>query len=156
VPAEEFARLELPVARVFITENRINGLAMPACAGSLVIFGLGYGIDRLADIPWLASCRLWYWGDIDTHGFGILNRLRKALPHARSMLMDRETLLAHRHLWVSEPAEHRYVGEPDRLTPQERELYESLRDDRFGERVRLEQERVGYGFVEREVGATAR
>lgn len=154
VPAEEFAGLELPVSQVFITENRINGLAMPACADSLVIFGLGYGLERLADIPWLARCRVWYWGDIDTHGFGILNRLRRLLPDARSLLMDRETLLAHRHLWVREPAEHRYAGEPERLTPAERELFEDLRRDRLGERVRLEQERVGYGIVERAVRNT--
>lgn len=154
VPAEEFARLELPVSQVFITENRINGLAMPACVNSLVIFGLGYGLDRLSDIPWLARCRLWYWGDIDTHGFGILNRLRRMLPDARSLLMDRPTLLAHRRLWVREPAEHRYLGEPDRLTREERELFEDLRHDRLGERVRLEQERIGYGFVERAVQST--
>ncbi len=151
VPAEEFARLELPVSQVFITENRINGLAMPACAGTLVIFGLGYGLDRLSDIPWLARCRLWYWGDIDTHGFGILNRLRQILPNARSLLMDRETLLTHRRLWVREPAEHRYLGEPGHLTPDERALFEDLRHDRLGERVRLEQERIGYGVVERAV-----
>jgi hypothetical protein len=154
VPVEEFARLELPVAQIFITENRINGLAMPACADSLVIFGLGYGIDRLSNIPWLARCRVWYWGDIDTHGFGILNRLRHRLPDARSLLMDRETLLAHRRLWVREPAEHRYLGQPDRLTPAEAELFEDLRHDRLGERVRLEQERIGYGFVERAVQST--
>src|SRR5690606_26233791 len=41
---EEFARLDLLVARVFITENRTNGLAFPSCPKSLVIFGLGYGI----------------------------------------------------------------------------------------------------------------
>jgi len=155
VPAAEFARLALPVSRVFITENRINGLAMPACPKGLVIFGLGYGLERLADIPWLARCRLWYWGDIDTHGFGILNRLRQMLPQARSLLMDRATLLTHRHLWVSEPPEHRYLGQPDRLTQEERDLYEDLSHDRLGERVRLEQERIGYGVVERAVRQAA-
>ena len=42
-----------------------------------------------------ASLDLVYWGDLDTHGFAILNRLRECFPHARSMLMDRATLLAH-------------------------------------------------------------
>ena len=155
LPAEEFARLALPVSRVFVTENRINGLAMPECPASLVIFGLGYGVDRLSDIPWLADRPLWYWGDIDTHGFGILDRLRRVLPHARSLMMDRDTLLAHRDLWVSEPAEHRYLGEPDHLTSPERALFDDLREDRLGERVRLEQERIGYGVVRREVAGAA-
>ena len=33
----------------------------------------------------------------------ILNRLRHRFGHARSMLMDRATLLAHRDQWVTEP-----------------------------------------------------
>ena len=53
VPAREFASLDLPVERVFITENEINGLAFPALPGSLVIFGLGYGLDRLSEVRWL-------------------------------------------------------------------------------------------------------
>ena len=53
VPPEQFAGLRPPVERVFITENRINGLAFPDVPRSLVVFGLGYGLDRLADIDWL-------------------------------------------------------------------------------------------------------
>lgn len=143
----EFAALAPPVRRVFITENRTNGLAFPDCAGAIVVFGLGYGLDRLARTPWLRGVDVHYWGDIDTHGFGILERLRAALPAARSFLMDRRTLEAHRHLWGTEPEEKRYVGTFGHLTAEERSLYEDLRLDRLGERVRLEQERIGYGWV---------
>jgi len=149
VPPEQFAALRPPVERVFITENRINGLAFPDVPRSLVVFGLGYGLDRLADIDWLHHVDVWYWGDIDTHGFGILNRLRAGLPHARSFLMDRETLEAHRDLWVTEPADKRYDGEPTRLTEDEYALFSDLRHDRLGERVRLEQERIRYGWLQR-------
>src|SRR5690606_13300583 len=131
------------------TENRINGLAFPDVPRSLVVFGLGYGLDRLADIDWLHHVDVWYWGDIDTHGFGILNRLRAGLPHARSFLMDRETLEAHRDLWVTEPADKRYDGEPTRLTEDEYALFSDLRHDRLGERVRLEQERIRCGWLQR-------
>ena len=62
-----------------------------------------------------------YWGDIDTHGFAILDRLRAWLPQARSVLMDRETLLAHRDRWVSEDRPARSTL--TRLTPAERDLY---------------------------------
>ena len=57
VPAREFASLDLPVERVFITENEINGLAFPGVPGSLVIFGLGYGLDRLSEVRWLHRSR---------------------------------------------------------------------------------------------------
>jgi hypothetical protein len=46
---------------------------------------------------------------------------------------------------VREPEPHR--GELPGLSEDERELYEDLRDDRLGEAVRLEQERIGFGWV---------
>jgi hypothetical protein len=142
VPSAEFARLRLPVRRVFITENEINGLAFPPVPESLVLFGLGYGVDRLAEIGWLKEKALFYWGDIDTHGFAILDRLRAALPHTRSFLMDRETLIAHRELWGRE--EERHEGPLSRLTESEQALFDDLRHDRLDERIRLEQERVSF------------
>jgi hypothetical protein len=131
--------------RVFVTENEVNGLAFPELRDAVVIFGLGDGVDRLAAVPWLVERRLFYWGDIDTHGFAILDRLRAHLPHAASLLMDRETLLAHRPLWVEEADRHE--GTLTRLTTPERALYDDLRADRLGERVRLEQARVAFGRV---------
>ena len=71
-------------------------------ANSLVIFGAGYGWEALAQARWLTFCTLYYWGDIDTYGFHMLDRLRASFPHARSFLMDRETLLEHRAMWVEE------------------------------------------------------
>lgn len=146
IPAREFAGLDLPVERVFITENEINGLAFPAVPGSLVIFGLGYGLDRLSDVGWLRRREVYYWGDIDTYGFHILDRLRVLFPEARSLLMDRETLLAHAELWVRES--NSYDGELPRLTSAEGALYDDLRRNRLGERVRLEQERIPYRWLQ--------
>ena len=145
---EEFAK-QSRVARVLITENRVNGLAFPDCAGSMVVFGLGYGLDRLSGIPWLRGVEVFYWGDIDTHGFGMLNRLRGALPQVRSFLMDRETLEAHRSLWGREPVGGRYSGDTSRLTEAEAALHRDLLSDRLGERIRLEQERIGFGWLQR-------
>jgi hypothetical protein len=150
VPAREFASLDLPVERVFITENEINGLAFPSVPGSLVIFGLGYGLDRLSEVRWLHQRTLHYWGDIDTYGFHILDRLRVRFPAALSFLMDRETLLRHAPLWVRES--NPYDGELPRLTNAERALYDDLRHNRLGERVRLEQERIPYGWLQRALG----
>lgn len=141
----ELAGLSLPVSRVFLTENEINGLAFPDVRGAIVIFGLGYGLDRLGQVPWLRDVAVHYWGDIDTHGFAILDRLRSHLPQARSLMMDRETLDAHRAQWVSEATPH--VGNLTRLTLAEFELYQDLVSGRFGPSVRLEQERVSFAWV---------
>ncbi|WP_322527926.1 DUF3322 domain-containing protein [Salinicola sp. LHM] len=147
VPVAEFARLELPVETVFITENEINGLAFPNHPQSLVIFGLGYGVETLADVSWLAKRHLYYWGDIDTHGFAILHRLRHYLPEARSLLMDRATLEAHRELWGEEDDSKRFTGELPNLDDSEQDLYRALRDDWLAPRLRLEQEHITPGWL---------
>lgn len=96
-------------------------------------------------MPWLADAEVAYWGDLDTHGFAILNQLRAWLPQTRSVLMDRGTLLAHRDRWVIEPSPT--AARLDWLTPDEQALYQELVKDRLGERVRLEQERIAWDWV---------
>jgi hypothetical protein len=67
-------------------------------------------------------------------------------PKVRSMLMDRETLLAHRGQWVTEPSQARDVL--TRLDAAETSLYQELLAGSLGVCVRLEQERIGYGLIE--------
>jgi hypothetical protein len=77
-------------------------LAFPHLAGSMVVFGAGYGFEVLAGAHWLQERSVYYWGDIDTHGFAILDQLRAQLPQVQSLLMDRATLLAHHSQWGEE------------------------------------------------------
>jgi hypothetical protein len=143
--AANFAALALPALRVFITENETNFLAFPPVAEAIAVFGAGYGWEAMARASWLQRCQLHYWGDIDTHGFAILDQLRGYLPGAASFLMDRETLLAHSLHWGEEPDPARH--DLARLTPEEAAVYDDLRFDRHQPRLRLEQERVGFGWV---------
>jgi hypothetical protein len=140
-----FASLDLPVKKVFITENEINFLAFPDVPEAMVIFGAGYGFDHLAAAFWLQQKSIYYWGDIDTHGFAILNQLRGFFPHAVSFLMDQQTLLDHRPLWGAEATPE--TGALARLTSEESALYEQLRQNHWGDRLRLEQERIGFEFL---------
>jgi hypothetical protein len=146
VPVTQFAQLNPPVDRVFVTENEVNGLAFPDMPESMVIFGLGYGVQTLADVGWLQNKKLHYWGDIDTHGFAILNRFRAIFPQAQSFLMDRETLLAHRELWVTEA--ERFLGVLTQLTETEQSLLIDLQQNHLGEQVRLEQERISFHWLQ--------
>lgn len=152
--ASSFADLALPVERVFITENETNFLAFPSLARALVIFGAGYGWDALAHATWLHRYKLHYWGDIDTHGFAILDQLRGYFPHAVSFLMDRETLHAHRRYWGEEPEPARQ--DLLRLTADESALHDDLRFDRLKPGLRLEQERVGFGWVRERLAGISR
>jgi hypothetical protein len=142
---KDFAHLNIPAEQVFITENEINFLAFPACAHSIVLFGAGYGFANLEDAHWLQDVDVRYWGDIDTHGFAILSQIRKLLPHAISFLMDSETLLAHRNFWGTET--HPEKADLPRLNSAESELYTRLRHNYWGNNIRLEQEKIAYGFL---------
>lgn len=145
--ATSFAALQPGVSRVFISENEINFLAFPRMRDSLLIFGAGYGFEVLAQAAWLQQCRIHYWGDIDTHGFAILDQLRAHLPDAHSLMMDRATLLAFEAHWGVE--ERPTLRDLERLNQDERALYDDLRDNRIRPNLRLEQERVGFGWVKR-------
>ena len=143
--AASFGALETGVSRAFITENEINFLAFPPVQEAMVIFGAGYGFERLGRARWLGKVRLHYWGDIDTHGFAILDTLRARFGNAESFLMDRRTLLAFKPLWGREDSPiDRHLP---RLTDEERDIYDDLRDNRIGRHVRLEQERIGFGWL---------
>ena len=148
--AESFSRLDPGVGRVFLTENEINFLAFPRLADAIVIFGGGYGWRALGQAGWLRQCAMCYWGDIDTHGFGILDALREQFDHVTSFLMDRATLDAHAAVWGTEDKPLRI--DLHRLTPDERALYDDLRDNRIRPGLRLEQERIGFGWLADRLG----
>ena len=147
IPAADFAALNIAARHIFITENEVNGLAFPDFPEAIVVFGLGSGAGLLQSASWMSGRHLYYWGDIDTHGFAILDRLRGGFPNVRSFLMNRETLLAHRSLWVQEQVPYRAAL--SRLDENEQALFDDLVCDRLGENVRLEQERISYAFLER-------
>ena len=145
IDADSFARLDLKLARVIVVENEINYLSLPQLTNSMAIFGAGYGFDMLAPAAWLARCTIDYWGDIDTHGFAILDQLRSRYAQVQSFLMDRATLMQFAAHWSVE--ERPSLRDLPRLTPEESALYDDLRDNRLGNRVRLEQERIGYPWL---------
>jgi hypothetical protein len=150
IPARDFGCLATTVTkgikRVFITENDVNGLVFPPLPESLVVFGLGYALERLAAALWMRGKAMYYWGDIDTHGFAMLDRLRSDFSHAQSLLMDRETLMAHRNLWVIEADQSK--ARLTRLNPAEQSLLQELQQNGLGDRIRLEQERIPFSWLQ--------
>lgn len=145
VRVDELAELPLAVTNVFVVENRATFNAFPDLLDSVVVFGGGYAVSSLGPIDWLHERSLVYWGDIDTHGYRILSRLRQLFPHCESMLMDAETLKANLDRVVQEPSP--LTEHLEHLTEAEKRLYNDLREDRYGPAVRLEQERISMGSL---------
>lgn len=134
--------LELDQRLTFVVENLESVLAMPPWPGAVVVHGSGYAVDVVGDLPWLRRAPVVYWGDLDTDGFAILHRLRTHLPDVVTALMDVETLLAHRDLWVPDPKP--MTARLPSLTADEQVTVDRLAQEGH---VRLEQERIPWGYA---------
>ncbi len=142
-PVAELAALPIAPKAVVIVENLETGLALPDLPGAVVIMRLGNAVSALRALSWLPEQDVVYWGDIDTHGFAILDRARRVVPQLQSILMNEETLLSHRPYWGQEPTQCPDIS-LDSLTADEQSVYKDLRANRWGPCVRLEQERLGW------------
>jgi len=146
VRSSEFHQVAPDMQNVIIIENEITYLAFPPVANAAVIFGSGFAVSGYGALPWFANRRVLYWGDLDTHGFVALDRLRALVPHTESMLMDTATLLAHRGQWVQEESPTRALL--SHLTDSESSVYRDLCQDTYGNRIRLEQERIQFPMLQ--------
>ena len=144
-PVDDLAGLPLHPSRVFVVENLATALAMPDAPGAVVLHGGGHRVDLVARLPWARVVT--YWGDLDSHGFAILHRLRARGVAATSALMDTETLLAHRDLWGVEPEPN--TGVLPLLTEAERSTLQRLGAEG---NVRLEQERIPWAYALQRLG----
>jgi hypothetical protein len=131
VRADELTAPLPGITRAYIVENEITYLAFPLAPDAIVILGGGYAVPVLESLAWLPAMDVIYWGDIDTHGFAILNRLRHHVPQARSIREPTPTAAAL-----------------DLLNPGEQSLYGALVTAEFAPAVRLEQERISFAAIE--------
>lgn len=149
-PVKQLAALAMAPRTVFVFENLESVLAMPPMPGSVVVHGSGYAVDRLAGIPWLQNARVIYWGDLDSHGFAILNRFRSYGLVVSTALMDGATLDAFADLCVPEPKPA--AGVFGHLLPAELDVMAELA---ARGNVRLEQERIGWHYALAQLEAAA-
>jgi len=144
-----FANLNLTCKKIYIIENKQsfaniqNFLTLPKIKEAIAIFGSGYKSEFLKRISWLLKMEIFYWGDIDEHGFEILSMIRTWLPHTRSFLMDEETYFKFHHFAV--PGTPSSGTFPKGLTEVETRLYQHLKSKR--EKSRLEQEKIPLDWV---------
>jgi hypothetical protein len=149
IPAHDFARLPVQPDTVFIVENDITALSFPFFPNALVIFGRGYSLSALSQASWMADKPVWYWGDLDTHGFAMIDMIRHYFPRTRSFLMDEDTLLSHKPLWGKEPSP--VNRDLPQLTSDEARVYDALRYHTHAPNLRLEQERISFTLVRQAV-----
>jgi len=140
----EFKQLDIPAKTVFIAENKVTVLAFPDYPEAIIIFGLGYAVNLLADARCMQQRKLFYWGDIDTNGFAILSRFRQYYPQARSLFMEQQALDKFIALAGIEAKEKSCQLVLENLTQAENQLFQTLQ----ASLVRLEQERINFSFIQ--------
>ncbi len=148
---EAFSELNIACENVFIVENKITMLSFPQLAKSIVIFGNGYGVGRVKEAKWMREKKIFYWGDIDIDGFAILSQARGYFPHIQSLFMDRQILEAFQGLAVA--SQEKSYKELKCLTQDEALLYERLFNDYYDTNFRLEQERIPFSHIKKELNA---
>ena len=142
LPLSAFARHIQPASQVVICENLLNFLTFPPMTNAVAIWsGGGFRIECLADVPWLREKQILYWGDLDAHGFQILNQCRRLFPKTQALLMDQATFDAHVDL-VSQGEKTPVVSLPF-LTDEEHVLFDLLKRNQW----RIEQERLDEEWV---------
>jgi hypothetical protein len=139
ITCEAFNALGLQAERLFIIENLTTFLAFPTLHSAVVLYGGGFKAGQLRQLDFTFAKEIFYWGDIDTHGFAILSSVRSVQPQVHSFLMDEATLRRFRHLCVEEPTPT--TADLPNLTPDEAALYDALRFGTY-RGLRLEQERI--------------
>lgn len=147
-----FAFIELFVSSIAIVKNSDGAYS------SLINLSIEEHLamkENLGGRLWLASISsskmvesMWdlLLGNLDTHGFAILDRLRRHFPHTISFLMDEETLLNHPYFWSKESKQESKskMENLTLLTEDELQIYLSLQYHQFVQNMRLEQEFIPF------------
>ena len=145
IPLSDFEHMELSAQNILITENKINFLTLPLMTSTVAIWsGGGFNISFLKNATWLFKKNIIYWGDIDEHGFQILQQLRSYYPHVQSSLMDRETFDLFRVYAVDgtrNKSEYLHL-----LTDNKNKLFQYLKT--LDTSNRLEQEKIPQVYVD--------
>jgi len=140
LPIKELGTIPLP-NKLFIIENRAPLLSLPCYKDTLGIWGEGFGLASYAGQTWMKKRPIYYWGDLDSHGFSILNNLRQHYPQTISVAMDTETFERFRPLALK--TNITMPGNLCFLNEEEQHLYQYLRR----ENLRLEHERIPHAYM---------
>jgi hypothetical protein len=133
---------------VVISENKDTALHFPPIPEAIAVEGEGFGGKTAAAFPWLAQAPLLiYWGDIDRHGYEILNGWREDGIQATSILMDADTYDTYEPYGtnVDRKGTPLHPGDPKLLpdlAPHELAVYHRLLDPGLHTHRRIEQERI--------------
>ena len=144
-PLSAFAKINFnSIEYIFIVENLMVYLTFPAFNKTLCIFGSGFAAVNLKECKTLNEKKLYYFGDMDEHGFEILSNVRSIFPNIQSFCMDQKTYETFSIFAVKGENSHSKIEDLN-LSEDELHLFKFLRENKtIG---RLEQEKISQAFI---------
>lgn len=146
---ESFAKADIfsKIKRIFITENEMVYLSFPEVADSICIWGHGFTATVFKSCNWFNKKEIFYFGDLDEHGFLILSDFRKYFPLAKSFCMDSRTLKTFDSFRSKgKSLSGNFI--PQNLTEEEKLVFAELHNSASNNRDRLEQEHISNDYIE--------
>jgi hypothetical protein len=148
LPFEDFKELSSAkflenIKNVFIVENEMVYITFPVFKNSICIWGHGFSVSQFDIFNWLKNYQIFYFGDLDEHGYEILSLFRNCFPNTKSFCMDMNTLNEFDCFRVKGESLKGVV--PENLTKDELQVFMNLTNDK--NRNRLEQERISHQWI---------
>lgn len=137
----EWSRQTWEIDEIWLIENKTSFKIFPPRKKALAIFAEGFRLHMLKEMSSLLKARLYYWGDLDEHGFIMLSRMRGLYPQVQSVFMDMHTV--QQHVEHMHPIPFKGKEQPGLLTAAEKEAFEFLKENNG----RIEQERIQADYL---------
>jgi hypothetical protein len=135
------------IKNIFIVENEMVYLTFPKVPNSICIWGHGYTVNSLNNVKWFNSKRIYYFGDLDEHGFDILSSYRRFYPNIQSFCMEKSDWNKHlQYAVVGKKLDGNQI--PQNLTKAEKETFQIIRTSKNN---RLEQERISISYIQEKI-----
>lgn len=148
IPIDNFKELDnsflTQIKNIFIVENKMVYLTFPQVPESICIWGQGYKVNILNNIDWFNTKNIYYFGDLDEHGFDILSSYRRYYSNIQSFCMNKTVWNDHLQYTVEgKKLDGNQI--PQNLTNEEKETFLTIRDSN---KNRLEQERLSIPYIQ--------
>ncbi|MEU0095579.1 Wadjet anti-phage system protein JetD domain-containing protein [Kribbella sp. NPDC006257] len=134
---------------VVILENKDTAVFFPSLEQAIAVEGNGDAAPRLLPLlSWISSAaNIIYWGDMDSRGYEIVDRLRLAGLEVQTILMDQTAYDEYERFGTNTDEHGKLLPCRPRkpcptLTAAEREVYENLTTPEWPRYRRIEQERI--------------
>lgn len=143
----DFENIKINCNYIFIVENEINYLTFPNVENAIIIWWKWFNVSILKNTNWLHNKDIYYWWDIDSHGFKILSSFRKYFKNTKSLFMDRQTYDKFRNYewkWIYLGVEE-FNNIKKYLNSEEVKLFDYINKNN----LRLEQENISQEYISR-------